>query len=101
MKKFDERRLGMIHVLADDLMDILLRGGCLPPEVRGEDVRIIGGEYSPTGRLTLFIEGDTLPEEFRYSHQGIRSVAVNIGASKPAVGRKQTFTEAAPVDKAD
>jgi len=78
MKKYDERRLGMVQILADDLMILLLRAGHLPPEVRGADVRVIGGEYSPTGRLTLFIEGDTLPDEFRYSHQGIRSVAVDL-----------------------
>ena len=65
MKKMRERRTVRLLFWTDDLLEILTDGGRLPNELLGPDVHVTGGEVSEGGRkLTLFVEGDSLPTQF-------------------------------------
>jgi hypothetical protein len=67
VKTLDDRKLATLLFHPDELLALLRRHGYLPAELTGPDVGVVSIDAEPGHfRYCLTLEGDSLPEQFRY-----------------------------------
>ena len=64
--KTSERKFIKLHILADDLLDILRQSGRLPPGLTTPSLRLLNVSTIDMGMIHVLFEGDDLPEELTY-----------------------------------
>lgn len=87
MKHHKQRKIVGLPLDLNELLELLHRHGYLPDELHAGDVRVVDVRADrPTGDcITVYVEGDSLPERFRYrGHFHSAALDLKAPAQSPA-----------------